>query len=448
MPDFKYTAVLKDGKKIRGVAPSQSKTELFEKLKKSNVTPIKIKRIESKGVRKLTDKDRLKVSRAQKKRDDDVNKVKKYEGGFRLGMSMGQLLKAEVHLFSRVSDKDIISFMNNLYILKKAQFNNIQALKSLYETTESAAFRDVIEAILEGVENGERMHTMMAQFPNVFQPMVVSFIRVGEETGTLDSALLYARDYVENSQQFTKKVKAAVIPKVLQFVGIMALMVIAVIYGVPILKDVYAMFGSDKQIPQTTQMAVDIVDWFASNWVPIAMILVVLIGLFEIYIHTAKGRYNWDKFKFNFPVIGRLLTNMTVSNFFQAMLLNLKNGMRIEEALSVSKGVSRNYYFLSVVEIAKNRSLAGDSWITPFEERKIFNPMVVEMLSIGMQTDLPEMMEKVNSYIEIQIQDSVDKFVRWLPDITYAIVGVVLIVFCLVVLVPVVEVYMGSFIQY
>ena len=139
---------------------------------------------------------------------------------------------------------------------------------------------------------------------------------------------------------------------------------------------------------------------------------------------------------------------MTVSNFFQAMLLNLKNGMRIEEALSVSKGVSRNYYFLSVVEIAKNRSLAGDSWITPFEERKIFNPMVVEMLSIGMQTDLPEMMEKVNSYIEIQIQDSVDKFVRWLPDITYAIVGVVLIVFCLVVLVPVVEVYMGSFIQY
>ena len=139
---------------------------------------------------------------------------------------------------------------------------------------------------------------------------------------------------------------------------------------------------------------------------------------------------------------------MTVSNFFQAMLLNIKNGMRINEAISVSKNVTSNYYFLSIVEVAKNRSLAGDSWIVPFQERKIFNPMVSEMLTIGMQTDLPEMMDKVNSYIDIQIEESIGKFTRWLPDVTYAVVGVALIVFVLVVLVPVIEIYMGSFIQY
>ena len=450
MPDFKYKGILKDGTKIKNIIPAQSKLEAIEKLKKSNIQPIKIKIIEPKGRTRWDERDKQRMVKAQTKKNKEIEKVSKYSKKFRLGMSVGQMLKSEIRvgIFEKVRDKEIISFMNSLYILKKAQFNNIQALKSIYETTESPAFRDVIEDVLSGVESGERMHTMMSHHPKVFDPMVVSFIRVGEETGTLDSALLYARDYIESSQIFKKQIRAAIVPKLLQFIIIMLLMVIAVVYGVPILEDVYAMFGSTKQIPETTLIAVDIFKWIGENWILFVGGAALILSLFQVYIRTAKGRYSWDKFKFTFPVVGRLLTSMTISNFFQAMLLNLRNGMRIDEALAVSKGVTKNYYFLSIVEVARNRGLAGESWITPFDEKKIFTPMVTEMLTIGMETDLPEMMEKVNDQLNIQIKDSVDRFTRWLPNITYGIVGVALIVFCLVVLVPVIEVYMGSFITY
>ncbi|MBR1883455.1 MAG: type II secretion system F family protein [Clostridia bacterium] len=448
MPDFKYRGMLKDGSRIKGIIPSQTKLEVFEKLKKSSIQPIKIEVIEPRRTKKIFERDREKLLKARKKYDEQIDKVKDIDKEVRRGMSFAEMMKIEIHLFSNISNKDIVAFINNLYILKKAKFNNIQALKSLYETTDNPAFRDIIEHILEGVENGERLYTMMLNYPKVFPPMVVNFIRVGEETGTLDNALLYARDYIESSNDFRKKVRAAIIPKLVQFFAIIILMFVALIWGVPLLKDVYAMFNSEKAIPVATQVALDVVDWLAAHWGYIVTALVLLFTAFEVYIHTARGRYNWDKFKFKFPVVGQLLINMTVSNFFQAMLLNIKNGMRINEAISVSKNVTSNYYFLSIVEVAKNRSLAGDSWIVPFQERKIFNPMVSEMLTIGMQTDLPEMMDKVNSYIDIQIEESIGKFTRWLPDVTYAVVGVALIVFVLVVLVPVIEIYMGSFIQY
>ncbi len=449
MPDFKYRGVLRDGKTIRGIIPAQTKLDVIEKLKTSKIQPVIVKRInKGKLAKKTTEKEKQRMAKEKERSMNQLRKLHRNNKDEKKGMTLSELLKAEVHPFTQVKQKDIISFMNNLYILKKAKFNNIQALKSLYEGTENPVFRDIIEDILIGVEQGERMNTVMANYPKVFSPMVVNFIRVGEESGTLDTALMYARDYVETSTALNKKIKAAIIPKVLQVIAIIVIIFIAVIYGVPLLENTYAIFGSTEKISGPTKVAVVVVNWFLANWIYVVSILAVVILMFEVYIHTPRGRYNFDKFKMRVPVIGNLITSLVVSNFFQAMLLNLKNGMRIKEALEISKGVTKNYYFLSIVEVAKNRSLVGESWITPFQERKIFTPMVTEMLTIGMQTDLAEMMSKVNDYLQLQIEESVARFVKWLPDVTYAFLGVFIIILVLVVLVPLIGLYMGSFIDF
>ena len=71
--------------------------------------------------------------------------------------------------------------------------------------------------------------------------------------------------------------------------------------------------------------------------------------------------------------------------------------------------------------------------------------MITEMLKIGMQTDLTEMMEKLVEYMQIDINITLEKIMKTLPQVMYAIVGVVLIFFVIVVVVPMIEVYMGNF---
>ena len=71
--------------------------------------------------------------------------------------------------------------------------------------------------------------------------------------------------------------------------------------------------------------------------------------------------------------------------------------------------------------------------------------MITEMLKIGMQTDIAEMMEKLLEYMQIDIDNIMGRIMKALPQIIYAIVGVVLIFFVLVVLVPCIQVYMGTF---
>ena len=118
--------------------------------------------------------------------------------------------------------------------------------------------------------------------------------------------------------------------------------------------------------------------------------------------------------------------------------------MRIQEALEIGKNVTKNYVLLSIIEASINNIFIGQSWIEPFERSKLASPMMTEMLKIGMNTDLAQMMEKLLEYMEIDINNLLDKTIKVLPQIVYAIVGVVLIFFVLVVLVPCIQVYMGG----
>lgn len=446
MPSYKYRVIFDDGKIGRGRILALNKNHAIESLKKENIQPIMVKRIREKN-NKYKKPDYARIRRTEKEAARNISAVNKNKKLDLKRMTLKELSQVQFHPFSKVSTKDIIAFVNNFYILKKARFNNVQALQAVYEGTENAMFKDVIEDVLIGVQSGKRLHITMAEYPKIFPPMFINFVRVGEEAGTLDTALLYARDYVESSTQLKKKIKSSIVPRLLQFVGIMVAMLAAVIFGVPILQQVYDMFDSAQEIPAATLAMLGFANWLIANWYVPVSIIGGLAAIFFVWHGTPRGRYKWDKFLLTFPVMGPVINNITINKFFQAMLLNLKNGMRIQESLEISKNVTNNYYFLSAIEAGKANALAGSSWLTPFEEKKLFKPMVTQMVTIGMQTDLSVMMEKVNEYIKMEIDESIAKFVKVLPDITYLFVGIALIAFVITVLVPIMNVYMGGFIE-
>lgn len=442
MPNYKYKVILENGEIDSGKIMALNKAHALESLKKDKIQPISITKLPDGNIKKrkieydkVSNKELYKDINFQK----DRTKISK--------TTLKELTEIKLHSFSRVTNKDVLVFINNLYVLKKAKFNNIQSLKLIKEYVQNKFFKGIIEDIILGVESGEKMNIVMKNYTNIFPSMVINFIKVGEESGNLDTALLYARDYLETSTKLKKQVRDAVIPKLLQFIVIMVLMFVLVIIGVPMLQNVYDMFNSSAKIPQATLNTLSVANWLMKFWYIPTGIILLIIAAFVFYINTPKGRFNWDKFKLKCPVVGPLINNITIHQFFQAMLLNLKNGMRIQESLEVSKSVTNNNYFLSNIELAKVNAIAGNSWLEPFENNKLFKPMVTQMLETGMQTELTTMMDKVNEYIQMEVDNSLEVFKKVLPEVTYSFVGIALIVFVIVIVVPLVIVYMGGFIE-
>lgn len=289
------------------------------------------------------------------------------------------------------------------------------------------------------------MHTTMEYYADVFPYIYVNMIKVGELSGSLDISLGQAIKYLDESEALRTKLRRILIPNLGMFIGIIIMLFVCVIVGIPAVQNIFDSIGSKEQLPWITMWFAGVVDVLMQYWyIPVLLVAGVTIGMIA-YINTPYGRYRFDEFKYRMPIFGKLIYLIDFSRLLKNMLLNLQNGIRIQDSLDVSKSVIKNTVMLSMIDVAINNIYVGQSWIEPFESAKFSNPMTVEMLKIGMKTDLTEMMEKLVEYMDIDIDNTLDKIMRVLPEIAYGVVGVVLIFFVVVVLVPCVQIYMGGF---
>ncbi len=441
MPTYTYRAVTKTGLVVRNKVESASRQGLIKMLKNNNLIPIDIEQVSYRS---------NKTPKKQKKNITDIQEIMKNVNTTQIGAkSKVQTTKEKINLYfaktEKITQRDLVVFTQNFYLLKKANFNNIHALNTIIEGTENISFKGILEDILAGLEAGENMYTTMEYYSNVFPYIYVNMIKVGELSGSLTNSLEQAVKYLDDTEALNKKLRGILIPNIIQFVLLIVMLIVGTLFAIPAIQGIFDELGTDETLPAITLWFADFVDKAIQYWYIPTIIIALIVAAIVFYVHTPKGKYNFHYFKYKMPIFGELIFALDFSRLMKAMLLNLKNGMRIQEAIEVSKNVVQNYVMLSIIETSINNILIGSSWVEPFEKSGLAKPMITEMLKIGMQTDLTEMMEKLVEYMEIDIDNIMTKIMKALPQVVYAIVGVVLIFFVLVVLVPCIQVYMGNF---
>lgn len=440
MSTYVYKAVTKQGVVIRNKVEASTKQNIVKMLKSNDLLPISIDKMPYGNK-----KQKRKVKKNTDNMQEFMKNINTTQISAKREMSNLDRIKTYFAMSRRITQRDIIVFTQNFYLLKKANFNNIHALRTIIESTENFYLRQILEDILAGLESGENMYTTMEYYSDVFPYIYINMIKVGELSGSLTNSLEQAVRYLDESTSLNKKLKSILIPNIVQFALLLVMLVVGTVVAIPAIQNVYTELGSKTELPAMTLWFQKVINVAMEFWYIPVIIIVGIIGIIVAYIQTPKGKYNFDYFKYKAPIFGQLVFALDFSRLMKAMLLNLQNGMRIQEAMDVSKNVVKNYVMLSLIETSLNNILIGSSWIEPFEKSGLCKPMITEMLKIGMQTDLTEMMDKLVDYMQIDIDDIMNKIMKALPQVVYAIVGVVLIFFVLVVLVPCIQVYMGNF---
>lgn len=445
MPTYIYRAVTKNGQEVKNKVEDSSRINLIKKLKRNGLIPISV-------VQSNIGVSGQRVQKKKKKNIQDVDSILKKVNTTDIENKRSTrtlTLKEKIALWTshteKITTRDLMIFTQNFYLLKKANFNNIHALNTIIESTEKLSFRGILEDILAGVEAGENMYVTMEYYTEIFPYIYINMIKVGELSGSLTKSLEQAIKYLDESSAISKKVKDILLPNIIQFVGILVLLILGTLFVVPMVQDTFDKVGSKDTLPEITIWFSNFLDTVVEFWyIPILLIFGVAFTIIA-YIRTPRGKYNFHYFKYTMPIFGKLIYALDFERLMKAVLLNIDNGMRIQEALEISKNVVSNYVMLSMIESSINNIIIGQSWIEPFEKSELSSPMTTEMLKIGMQTDLSEMMNKMLEYLKIDINHILEKIMKVMPQVVYSIVGVVLIFFVLVVIVPLIQAYMGTF---
>ena len=416
----------------------------MKRLKASGLTPISVKKAQglfanSGKSDKRNQVTAIAVTKLREKKEREKNKKK----GLKKDVEIPFL--KNLGLTGTVKTEEVMAFTQNFHLLKRAGFNNVRALTTILENTENPALQDIIADILNGIEAGEYIYTTMEHYPKVFPMLYVSIIKVGEMSDSLAESLSQALSSLEDSKTMKRQVKKAVTQPIIMIGALIIMTIVAIVWGLPVMENLYKELGVEDQIPAATLAVSNFMKMIAKYWyVSVGIIAGIVVG-FITWINTPSGRFLMDKFKYTMPIFGQLMIRLDLQKFLRAMQLNLENNAKLDDSMEVSKSVVKNNMFLAMVEAAQSNLAQGLSRVEPFEAYKFMPTMIIEMLKIGMETDIKMMMGKITEYIADDIEITMSKIMAVIPQVSMAIAGVVLVAFMIVVLKPIMEVYMGNF---
>ncbi|MBQ9314756.1 MAG: type II secretion system F family protein [Clostridia bacterium] len=418
-----------------------SQANVMKRLKDNGLTPINVK---------LSRNILSQSARPEKKNQVTSATVSRLNEQMEQARAKKKVLKQDVQIpflkfGSGVKYEEILAFTQNFHLLKKAGFTNVRALTTLLENTQNPYLREIIADILNGIESGEYIYSTMEHYPKVFSPLYINIIKVGEMSDSLADSLAQALKSLEDNRDIKRKVRKAIMQPAITILALIIMSIVAVVYGLPVMKNLYTELGVEDQIPAATLAFANFVEVLGHYWYISAVIIAGLIAAFITWYRTPNGRFAVDKFKYTMPIFGQLMIRLDLQKFLRAMQLNLENNAKLDESMEVSKSVIKNYLFLAIVESAQNNLSQGLSWVEPFEQYEFMPSMTIEMLKIGMETDIKSMMYKITDYISQDIEITMARIMATIPQVSMAIAGVFIIAFMIIVLKPIMEVYMGNF---
>ena len=109
----------------------------------------------------------------------------------------------------RVNIDDLILFCRQMYSLSKAGVPLLRALRGLEDSAGKPVMVETLQAIQEDLESGRDLTGALGRHPDVFPPLVVNMIRVGESSGRLDRSFDEVASYLAREKQTADQIKSA-----------------------------------------------------------------------------------------------------------------------------------------------------------------------------------------------------------------------------------------------
>ncbi len=339
----------------------------------------------------------------------------------------------------RITGNDLTLFCRQLSTLLGAGVTILKSLDIISKQVVSKRLYNVVIDLQKNMEAGLSFHEAMVKHPKVFSDLWVNLVESGEASGNLAVVLSRLATYLERDAEFRGKIISALIyPGILMSAGIMALFLMAVKI-VPTFATIFE--GFNMELPLLTRILLKVSDFLRFNLVAIILGTGVLVFAFKNYIKTKSGRRNFENLKFKLPVFGEFFMALNVERFSSEMSTLLESGVPILYSLEISERSVGNLVMANIIRNIKDDVREGKSLREPLEKSSFFDPMFIQMVSIGEEIgELPQMFKKINSFYQDYCGVFLARFVAMFEPFVLVFIGGVIGIMITGIFLPIFEI--------
>lgn len=348
---------------------------------------------------------------------------------------------APATLWARLREKpvrsmDVQLFSRQMHTLLKSGVPIMRGLAGLQESATSPAFGRVIKDLRESLDSGRELSAAMRRHPEAFTTFYLSMVRVGEMTGRLEDVFLRLFDHLEFDRDMKDRVKTALRYPSFVIIAMVIAMVIVNVFVIPAFAKVFESLHTE--LPFMTRILMTTSRFTLDYW---PLMLALAIGAFfgfRSWVGSAKGRYDWDRYKLRLPIAGKIILKSTMSRFARSFALSMRSGVPVVQALTVVSQTADNAYLGARIEQMRDGVERGESILRTSTAANVFTPIVLQMIAVGEETgSLDDLMDEIALMYEREVDYELKTLSAQIEPILIVFLGVMVLIMALGIFLPI-----------
>lgn len=338
----------------------------------------------------------------------------------------------------RVGQREVVVFVRELATLLASGITLLDALDTLVHQ-HRGPFRSVLQGLRDQIASGTSLADAMAGRPLWFDELAANIVRVGENTGTLETALERLAEFKEKGQRLRSRVTTALIyPGVVATIGL-AVMAFLMTFVVPQLLTTLTEAG--RTLPVATQIVKGVSDLLVGWWwLILAAVVAFAVGV-KALLATERGRLFADRLILKVPLIGDLVRKENTSRLAVVMAALLRSGLPFDEAIRVTRRTLANRVFRRAMDDYETAVTAGRDIAGPLESAGVFSPLVVRMLAVGQESgELEKMLERLAQSYDYEVATATQRLTALLEPLLIVLLAVMVGLIAFATVLPILEV--------
>lgn len=396
MPGFNYTAINRNGKRVRSSLDASSIETAKSSLRGAGYTILDIKE--------------------QTTLNRDI----------------------EIPFLGNPKAKDMAVFCRQFVSILRAGVSVASVLSMLGQQTGNKKLRAAIREMQADVEKGESLATSMRRHPKIFPAILVNMVSAGEASGNLEESFRQMELYFERSKRTKSKVTSAMIyPCVL----IVVMIVVLIVMMTKIIPNFLKTFEDmDAELPKITLGVMAVCEWFKSWWwVPLLVLAALIVGG-VLFHRTNKGKHFFGWLARKTPVVGNLTVKTACATFCRTMEVLIGSGLTLTDSMDLAASNMGNIYYLEAIRDARALVAEGTPLRESLVRTGIFPPMVSNLVGVGEETgDLQSMMGKVADYYDEEVEEATKKLLNLMEPAIIIVMAVFVVIIVLAIYLPMIN---------
>lgn len=325
-------------------------------------------------------------------------------------------------LRERVTPADIATFTRQLSTMINAGLPITEALLILRSQTKGS-MQKIIAQILADIEAGESLSGALGKHAKIFSKTYIALVKSGEVGGVMDVVLLRLADNLEKQQEFSGKVKGALIYPAIIVIGMFVVGTVMMIFVIPRLTSLYGEFNATLPLP--TRILIGISNFLIKLW----PVLLILLGFglygYGLYRKTPAGRRRTDELAFKAPVMGDLQRQVVLTELTRTLSLMVGAGVSILEALNITSEVVGNVTISDALKDAAKQVEKGFPIAYAFGKHPEAFPFILtQMIAVGEETGkMEDVLAKVSHIFEVESDQRVKTLTSTIEPIVMVLLG-------------------------